>query len=189
MAGQKEKYVFIDRDGVINKDGEGWTEYGYITTWEDFKFLPGVLEAFRELEEAGYRSVVISNQKCVGRGIMTLSRLQEITDNMKKAVSEAGGSIHGVFYCTHLDEDECLCRKPREGLFLEAAGKFGIKNFTGKYFIGDSERDIAAGKKAGLGTILVLSGKSSLADIENWENKPDKVVEGLRDAVRTVLEG
>jgi D-glycero-D-manno-heptose 1,7-bisphosphate phosphatase len=184
-----DKYVFIDRDGVINKDGAGQTEYGYITRWEDFKFLPGVTAGFKALKEAGYKSVVISNQKCVGRGIMTIGELEEITDRMRGAIRESGGIVNEVFYCTHLDEDNCSCRKPKEGLFLQAREKLGIGTFDGKYFIGDSERDVIAGSRAGLRTILVLSGKSSRADAASWNIKPDFIKENFKEAVKTVLEG
>jgi D-glycero-D-manno-heptose 1,7-bisphosphate phosphatase len=184
----KDKYVFVDRDGVINRDGAGVTEHGYVTKWEDFIFLPGVIEGFKALKEAGYRSIVISNQKCVGRGIMTPDELEILTEKMKRSVHEGGGNIDDVLYCTHLDKDNCSCRKPKEGLFLEAAKKFNIDNFSGKYFIGDSERDIIAGKKAGLLNILVLSGKSSEKDAEEWKIKPDHIARDFKEAVKIVLE-
>jgi len=133
----ENKYVFVDRDGVINKDGAGVTEHGYVTKWEDFIFLPGVIEGFRTLKESGYRSIVISNQKCVGKGIMAQDELKDLTEKMKSAVREGGGRIDGVLYCTHLDQDNCSCRKPEAGLFLEAAKKFHIEDLSGKYFIGD----------------------------------------------------
>ncbi len=183
----KDKYVFIDRDGVINKDGDGWTRYGYITKWEDFVFLPGVIEAFKSLKEAGYKSIVISNQKCVGKGIMTASELEGLTEKMRETVLSGGGFIDGVFCCPHLDEDNCSCRKPKDGLFLIAREKFGIDTFLGKYFIGDSERDIIAGKKAGLKTILVLSGKSTREDAAGWEIKPNNISEDLAGAVKVVI--
>ena len=182
-----QKYVFIDRDGVINKDGAGRTEYGYITVWEDFEFLPMVLEGLRKLRSSGYKCVVISNQKCVGKGIMTEDALEDLTESMCRAVENHGGRIDGVFYCTHLDEDGCQCRKPKEGLFLKARKEMGIPAFDGKYFIGDSERDMTAGKKVGLKTILVLSGKSSRADAAAWKSKPDHICVDFIEAVKIVL--
>ncbi|MGB2601816.1 MAG: HAD-IIIA family hydrolase [Candidatus Omnitrophota bacterium] len=181
-----DKYVFIDRDGVINKDGMGWTEYGYVTRWEDFNFIPGVLEALKELTEAGYDNVVISNQKCVGKGIMSEQDLEDLTDNLLKAVEKSGGKIRKTYYCLHLDKDNCNCRKPKEGLFLKAQEELGIRTFEGKFFIGDSQRDMQAGKKVGLNTIFVLSGKSSREDAGKWEYKPDYICKDLLEAARLI---
>ncbi|MEA3489284.1 MAG: HAD family hydrolase [Candidatus Omnitrophota bacterium] len=182
-----DKYVFFDRDGVINRDGEGLTEHGYITRWEDFQFLPGVLDALKKLTERGYRTVVVSNQKCVGKGIMSEKDLTELTERFTQAVEEHGGKIDKVYYCPHLDEDDCDCRKPAPGLFLKAREELGIENFDEKFFIGDSERDMQAGKKAGLKTILVTSGKSTREDAENWKFKPDHICGNVLEAVDLIL--
>ncbi|MBD3426351.1 MAG: HAD-IIIA family hydrolase [Candidatus Omnitrophica bacterium] len=182
-----EKYVFIDRDGVINRDGEGRTEHGYITEWEDFEFLPGVLDALRELTEAGYENVVISNQKCVGRGLLSSDGLEALTGKMLEAVLEAGGRIRRVYYCPHLDEDDCDCRKPKAGLFKKAKEELGISSFEGRFFIGDSQRDMQAARRAGLGRILVLSGKSSRRDAERWEYEPDHICRDLLEAARYII--
>ena len=182
----EEKYVFIDRDGVINKDPGGWTEYSYVTRWEDFHFLPGSLEALKRLRSAGYRSVIISNQQGVGKGYFTEEELDNVTSKMLEKIKEAGGDVAGVYYCTHAKEENCSCRKPKPGLFERAEEELGI-NPEGKYYIGDTERDIQAGGAAGLKTILVLSGKSSKGDVEKWENKPDHVCDSFIDAVKIVL--
>lgn len=184
---EKERYIFIDRDGVINNDGENITDHGYILKWEDFEFLPGVLEAFRKLKASGYRSVIISNQKCVAKGLTTMDELSALTERYTLEVEKSGGGVDAVYYCPHTDEDNCSCRKPKEGLFLSAAKDLDIKGFGGKYFIGDSRRDIQAGKKVGLGTILVLSGKSSREDVETWKDKPDHIFQGLLEAVEFVI--
>lgn len=183
-----KRYVFIDRDGVINVDGEGRTRHGYITAWKDFSFLPGVLEGLRKLTARGYRNIVISNQKCVGKGIMTRQELDLLTAKMREAVEKEGGRIDEVFYCTHLDEDNCACRKPKDGLFVEAREKLGAGDLEGACFIGDSERDITAGRSAGLKTILVLSGKSAREDVETWTSKPDHICENFMKAVEVVME-
>jgi D-glycero-D-manno-heptose 1,7-bisphosphate phosphatase len=185
----ENKYVFLDRDGVINRDGAGRTAYGYVTDWKDFKFLPGVIEGLRALKGEGYKVIVISNQQCVGKGIITGEELTVLTDKMKSAVAEKGGRIDDVFYCTHLKEDNCSCRKPEKGLFIEAQKKWGIDTFAGKYFVGDSEKDIIAGKKAGLRVILVLSGRSSRDDAASWPVKPDHIADDFAHAVSIVTEG
>ena len=184
----EDKYVFLDRDGVINRDGEGRTEYGYITRWEDFRFVPGVLEALAKLKENGYKCVVISNQKCVGKGLMSEEALADITDRFTKAVAEHGGSIEKAYYCLHVDEDDCDCRKPKPGLLLRARDELGIKTLNGKFFIGDSERDMRAGKAAGMGTIFVLTGKYGREDALKWECRPDHVCEDLGEAVELIIK-
>ncbi|MFH1877542.1 MAG: HAD family hydrolase [Candidatus Omnitrophota bacterium] len=183
-----EKYVFIDRDGVVNKDPAGWTEYGYVTRWEDFVFLPGVLDAFKKFAESGYSAVIITNQQCVGKGYLSENELDLIMSRMKNEVEEHGGRIAGIFYCPHLKEEKCACRKPDDGLFRMAAEKLGISDFSGSFFIGDTSRDVAAGKKARLKTIVVLSGKSSREDVAGFGVKPDYVCEGLLEAADRVLE-
>jgi len=183
-----DKYVFLDRDGVVNKDPAGWTEHGYVTRWEDFHFLPGVLEAMKELSVSGYRTVIISNQQGVGKGFFTEKALNDLTAEMSRRVEEAGGSIAGVYYCTHTKEENCDCRKPKKGLFRIAQKELGIKGFKGKFYIGDTQRDIQAGKEIGLETILVLSGKASRKDTENWEHKPDHICDDLPEAVQLILD-
>ena len=183
-----DKYVFLDRDGVINKDPKGWTEYSYVTRWEDFHFLPGVLEALEELSLSGYKSVIISNQQGVGKGYFTEEALNNITGKMIKTIEEAGGSVAGVYYCIHAKEEGCDCRKPDSGLFLKAQKELGIESLADMFYIGDTERDIQAGKKAGLKTVLALSGKSSQKDAEQWQWKPDYICKDLLEAVKLVID-
>ena len=182
----EDKYVFLDRDGVINEDGDGWTEHGYITRWEDFRFLPGVPEALKKFADSGYRCVIISNQQGVGKGCFTRRELSAITKRMVDIVKRAGGDIAGVYYCTHTREEQCGCRKPETGLFRQAQEELGISDLRGKYYIGDMERDIQAGKNAGLGTILVLSGKTSSRDVEKWACRPDHICGDLSAAAEIV---
>lgn len=182
-----KKVVFLDRDGVINEDGLGWTEYGYVTRPEDFRFLPGVLEAMKMFSEAGYRVVVISNQQCVGKGYMTEEDLEVLKKHIRAVVEDAGGKIDRIFYCIHLKEEDCPCRKPKAGLFLKAKDALGLVDISGSFYVGDTERDMQAGKAAGLSTILVLSGKSSREDTAGWANKPDHICGGLKEAAELIV--
>ncbi|MFH1798921.1 MAG: HAD family hydrolase [Candidatus Omnitrophota bacterium] len=182
------KYVFIDRDGVINKDPAGCTRYGYVTGWEDFHIIPGVVEAIKTLTEAGYKIIIISNQQGVGKGYFSRADLDEITVKLKDTIKQAGGEISDVYYCTHLKEEKCGCRKPNSGLFQIAKKELGIESLSGKFFIGDTESDMCSGKKVGMGTILVLTGKSSAEDAESWQCKPDHICNDLLDAARLIME-
>ncbi len=185
----RDKYIFLDRDGVINSDGEGVTEHGYITRWEDFHFLPGVLEAFKKASEAGYKIVIITNQQGVAKGYHSSAELFELTEKMTQAIKNAGGDVAGVFCCTHLKEENCGCRKPAAGLFHRAQEELGLKDVCGKYYVGDTERDIQAGRKVGLKTILVLSGKTNMEDIQEWKEQPDHVCEDLLRAIEFIIKG
>ena len=175
--------IFIDRDGVINKDPGGWTRTNYVTDWKDFHFIPGTLQALKILKEKGIKVIVASNQGGVNKGLYTKAELSRVNSLMLKEIEKAGGVIEEVFYCIHRDEDNCDCRKPKPGMLESAAKKYGIDPKV-TYFIGDVKTDVMAGRKAGCKTILVLSGKSSREDVEEWEEKPDYVFANLLEAVK-----
>lgn len=174
------KAIFLDRDGVINKDpGFG----GYVTSWKEFEFLPGALEALKKLSRAGYEIIVISNQAGVAKGLYTLQDLNEITKNMLKGIKEAGAKIRSVHYCPHRDEDDCNCRKPKTGLLLQATDGLKVA-FSDTFFVGDNRRDILAGKAAGCKTIFVLSGNTRLEDLDV---KPNFIARDLLQAVEKIV--
>ena len=179
------KFIFLDRDGVINKDPGGWTRYDYVTSWSEFHFLPGALEALALLKENGYRAIVISNQAGVGKGHFSETDLKRIDKKMADEVRKKGGEIAESFYCTHKEEENCPCRKPKTGLFDRAMGIY--KAGEGACFVGDTRRDIIAGHNAGLETMLVLSGKAARKDIEGWEHKPDHIFDDLLEAVNWLV--
>ncbi|MDD5135998.1 MAG: HAD family hydrolase [Candidatus Omnitrophica bacterium] len=180
--------IFIDRDGVINKDPGGWTEHSYVTNREDFHFLPGAKEALRLLNDNGYDIIIISNQGGVSKKFFSESALNEVTGKMLDELKEAGVRIEKVYYCVHQDSDNCDCRKPKTGLFRQAEEELGI-TAKGHYFIGDGKMDVEAGRRAGLKTVLVLSGKASLEAIDAWETKPDHIVGDLMEAVEAIVKG
>lgn len=183
----RDKVIFIDRDGVINKDPEGWTKYNYVTSPEEMHFLPDVLGALKTLRENGYKIIVISNQGGVGKGYFSKEDLDKVNNYMLKEIEMQGGEIFGVYYCPHKKEDNCECRKPKTGLLKMAMSNINadIKN---SYMVGDTERDIEAARNFGLKTILVLSGKTKLRDADNWKNKPDEIKKDLREAVDFILK-
>jgi D-glycero-D-manno-heptose 1,7-bisphosphate phosphatase len=151
-AGGKKlhRYVLLDRDGVINRRVSG----GYVTSWEQFEFLPRALEALRLLYENGYNTLVISNQACVGKGLLSLSELEAITRRFLLEVALSGGHIANVYYCRHRAEDRCHCRKPLPGLILRARAEYHFR-LDNTYFIGDSAAGIAAADAADCPSILI----------------------------------
>lgn len=182
-----KKVIFIDRDGVINKDPAGWTPHSYVAKWGDFHFLPGAKRAIKKLNDNGYRVIVISNQAGVGKGIYTEEMLNEISARMAVEVEKEGGRIEKIYYCTHKLSDDCACRKPKTGLFEQAEKELGIQA-AGNYFIGDNRMDIVAGKRKGIKTILVLSGKSSHDEVKGWDEKPDYISRDFQEAADFVIK-
>jgi histidinol-phosphate phosphatase family protein len=150
---EKRKVVFLDRDGVINEKAP---EGDYVTNWEDFRFLPGVPEALATLKRLGYLLVVVTNQRCVGRGIVSEEALRKIHARMVRELSDRGADLDAVYYCPHEMEEECDCRKPKPGMILSAIRSFyesGMEvDLSRSFIIGDSETDILAGRAVGMRT-------------------------------------
>lgn len=175
--------IFLDRDGVINRDPGGTR---YVTSWKEFKFLPRAKKAISLLNQKNYPIFVISNQAGVNKGIYSQDALNEITRNMLKELRKSSAKVEGVFYCTHRDEDNCSCRKPKDGL-VRSAIKGRKINLKRSFFIGDTIRDVKTAKAAGCKSILVFSGKEKLANRKNWEVRPDFVFKDLYEAGKFIL--
>ncbi len=178
------KAIFLDRDGVINRDPN---DGSYITGWEKFEFLPGSLEAIKDLTDNGYDIFIISNQAGVGKGVYTAESLNEITARMIKEIEKSGGRISSVNYCIHKPDEGCDCRKPGNDLIKKAVTGLDV-DFGRSYFIGDSRKDIEAGKSMGCMTVLLLTGKENPDKIKDWETKPDITKNNLKEAVQWVLK-
>jgi len=181
-----KKVIFIDRDGVINKDPGGWTKHSYVTKPEDFKFLPGSVEALKKLNDSGHDIVVISNQAGIGKGYFSKDELDGVNRKMIEDLKREGIQLRKVYYCIHGKNDNCDCRKPKTGLLKQAEKELGIKA-AGTYFIGDKESEIEAGEGMGMKTILVLSGKTSLGDLGSWVKKPDYIFDNIKEAVEFII--
>jgi D-glycero-D-manno-heptose 1,7-bisphosphate phosphatase len=149
------KLVILDRDGVINHDSDQ-----FIKSPEEWKPIPGSLEAIARLSQAGYRVVVATNQSGVGRGLFDMSVLNAIHDKMCKAVAQAGGRIDAIFFCPHAADANCDCRKPKSGMIEEIAARYNM-SLAGVPAIGDSLRDLEATARLGAQPILVLTGKGA----------------------------
>ena len=146
------KTIFLDRDGVINK------EVNYLHKIEDFEFIDGVFETCQYLESLDYKIIVITNQSGISRGYYTENDFQIITNWMTSEFKKNDINILDVFHCPHSPEANCSCRKPKPGMFIQAQKKYKI-NMDESWMIGDSERDIKAASLAGINnTIIVKSG-------------------------------
>ncbi|MGA0034110.1 MAG: D-glycero-beta-D-manno-heptose 1,7-bisphosphate 7-phosphatase [Burkholderiales bacterium] len=176
------KIVILDRDGVINQDSTS-----YIKSPEEWKPIPGSLEAIALLNQAGYRVVVATNQSGVGRGLFDMATLNAIHDKMHRALGLVGGRIDGIFYCPHAQDAGCNCRKPKPGLLEEIARRFGI-SLEGAPFIGDSLRDIEAALAVGAQPLLVLTGKGKKTRKEGGFPEQTPVYADLAAAVQNLLK-
>lgn len=148
-----KKAVFLDRDGVLNKElGD------YVCRFEDFKILDHNFAPLRILQERGYLLIVITNQGGLAKGWYSAEILAQMHDHLKKTYSEQGISLSEIYYCHHHPEynGKCLCRKPGSLMLEKAMARFGIDSGS-SYFIGDRERDVIAGEAAGVKGILIDS--------------------------------
>jgi D-glycero-D-manno-heptose 1,7-bisphosphate phosphatase len=170
--------AFLDRDGVINQRA---AEGEYITRWEDFVFLNGVVEAVSSLNQAGYRVIVVSNQRCIAKGLVTAAQVEEMHEQMVQRLARAGARIDAVYYCPHELEPVCRCRKPAPGMLLDAAMTHAI-DLKNSWMIGDSEIDIEAGKNAGCRTVRIGDER----ELVN-RNAADLIASSLEDAVGEIL--
>ena len=148
-----KRAVFLDRDGVINRKA---AEGEYVTRWEDFQFLPGAAEAIALLNREGWSVIVISNQRCVAKGLLTTNELETIHRKMNAELGELGAKLDGIYYCPHDKIPPCSCRKPSPGMLLTAAEEHQV-DLSASWMIGDSESDMEAGKRAGCRTIRIVS--------------------------------
>lgn len=174
--------IFLDRDGVINEfPGNG----NYVTKIKEFRFIPGSLDAIRDLTAMGYKIFIISNQAGVGKGLFSKAKLKSINDHMLKYVAKAGGRIKRSFYCTHKSTAGCDCRKPKIGNLKRAFSLMKVNPRSAKktFFVGDTEADIKTGHTAGCRTIFVLSGREDRRYMRKWDVKPDFIVQNLKEAV------
>jgi D-glycero-D-manno-heptose 1,7-bisphosphate phosphatase len=173
-----DKVVILDRDGTIVVDRN------YLSDPADLEFEVGAADGLRSMYERGYRLVVITNQSGIGRGLFTLERLQEIHDRLRQMVESIGVRLEGIYFCPHVPDAGCLCRKPQIGLFNQAASELGFDP-SSAVVIGDKMSDIEFGHRAGAVTILVGASSLSLADAP----KPDFIVGDLVQAAAVIQHG
>jgi len=175
------KLVILDRDGVINQDSDQ-----FIKNPEEWKPIPGSLEAIARLNHAGYRVVVASNQSGIGRGLFDMGALNAINDKMYRALGQVGGRIDALFYCPHAAEADCDCRKPKPGMFLDIAQRFNV-DLAGVPSVGDSLRDLQAAAAAGAQPMLVLTGKGGKTKSAGAMPDNTMLFADLAEAVRHIV--
>jgi D-glycero-D-manno-heptose 1,7-bisphosphate phosphatase len=171
-----KRAVFLDRDGVINANMERDGRPVAPTTLDDFRLLPGVEDAVRRLRDAGLVVVVVTNQPDIATGRTARATVDAMHDVIRNRLP-----VDDIKMCTHVDGDNCLCRKPKPGMILEAAAERGI-DLPHSYVVGDRWRDVDAGRAAGCLTILVDNGYEP-----DRSQAPNAVVGSLPEAVDFII--
>lgn len=175
------KLIILDRDGVINVDSAL-----FIKTPDEWRPIPGSIEAIARLNQHGYRVVVATNQSGVGRGLFDMATLNAINDKMMELTFRQGGRIDAIFFCPCTADQKCRCRKPDTGMFEDIASRFHV-GLSGVPTVGDSLRDLEAGAKAGCAPILVLTGKGKKTQAKGDLPKGTRIFADLAEAVKHLV--
>lgn len=178
-----ERVVFLDRDGVINRDSPS-----YIKSLSEFEFLPRSLEAIQKLTTSCFKTILVTNQSAINRGMISTETLAGIHASMQAEVRTHGGKIDDIFFCPHTPEEGCLCRKPAPGMIQSAKKAHGIDLST-TCLVGDSAKDIECARKAGVRyALLVKTGDfdRALKDLSLKNIRPDVIARDLYDAVKWI---
>jgi D-glycero-D-manno-heptose 1,7-bisphosphate phosphatase len=145
--------IILDRDGVINEDSDD-----YIKSPDEWKPIPGSLEAIAKLSQNGYQIVIVTNQSGIGRKLFTIDTLNAIHMKLATHLSQYGGIIDAIFFCPHIPKDNCNCRKPKPGLYTDVSERLRV-SLSKVFCVGDKMTDIKAIQSAGGKPVLVRTGK------------------------------
>ena len=167
----KQKAIFLDRDGTINK------YVGFLRNIDDFELIDGVAEAIRKINESGYLAIVVTNQPVIARGEVSFNELEEIHNKMETLLGKEGAYLDAIYYCPHHPHKgyegerpelkiDCDCRKPKPGMLLKAAEDFNI-DLSKSWMIGDGQNDIEAGINAGCKTVLIGDSNENYGQTES----------------------
>ena len=173
----KQPAVFFDRDGVLIVDK------GFQIDADKIEFFPDTIEGLRSLDRA-FVKIVVSNQSGVGRGIFTSADVVRFNNRLSGLFAARDIAIDGWYFCPHLPDDNCECRKPRPGMIEQAADKFGL-NLRKSWIVGDKSSDIKAGRAAGINTILVNTGYAG-KEPDYSEVRPDHFAANLSEAIELI---
>ena len=183
--------IFMDRDGTVCE------EVGYVNHVDRIRLLPRSAAAIKAANDAGYQTVVVTNQAGVARGYFAESLVDDVHDRVRELLAEQGARLDGIYFCPHHPEvgpppyrKECTCRKPRPGMLERARDEMGI-DLGASYMVGDSAKDLSAGHRAGTTNVLVLTGYGK-GELEHqshaWSVQPDHVAADLQDAITWILD-
>ncbi|PJA78510.1 MAG: HAD family hydrolase [Nitrospirae bacterium CG_4_9_14_3_um_filter_51_5] len=166
--------VFLDRDGTLNHDT------GYVTSPEQLVLFPGVPEALARLNHLGVMVLLVTNQSAIGRGMMTLEGLESIHARLAELIRPYGASIDGIFFCPHLPQDGCGCRKPKAGLIDQAVNRFAL-DLSQCYLVGDKRSDLEVARTVAVPGVLVMTSSYS-ADVVKARDQGQVPIEYVADS-------
>ena len=152
-------HVFLDRDGVLNRNPP---EGQFVTCWEEFELLPGVEDAIAELNRSGRKMIVVTNQRGIALGLYSRQDLDRMHDQLRQRLAARGARLDAIYVCPH-DDGQCNCRKPLTGLFEQAFQDFPAARPENSVMVGDSLRDIEAGSRLGMRTVLITGDDEAMA--------------------------
>ena len=177
----KSKNIILDRDGVINIDSDD-----YIKTPNEWVEIENSISSIVSLQRSGWNVSIATNQSGIGRGLFDLETLNNIHAKMIKLIKEKGGKIPHIKFCPHLPSDNCNCRKPKPGMYLEIANDLNI-SLSDTIVVGDSLRDLEAAQIVGAQAILVLTGKGEKTYQYSSLPAGTKIYRNLSDFTKNLL--
>lgn len=174
------KYIVLDRDGVINED-----LWGYVTSPDEFKFIDNSLDAIKLLNSCGYKITIATNQACINKGIISEKELNLVHDFMTEKVRAHGGDIEYIAFCPHAPEERCSCRKPEVGLLQKTEEELSL-SLEGSFFVGDKESDMECAKNFGCRPLLVKTGYGEISLDSSTLPEVEGVFENLFEAAKYI---
>ena len=150
--------LFLDRDGVLNKKLEG----DYVKSWAQFEWLPNAQESIKKLSLIFGKIIILTNQQGIGKGLMSKSDLEKVHNKMLSEIEDTGGVLDGIYYCPHLVEDNCDCRKPKPGMAYQAKEDYPDIDYSRSVILGDSVSDIELGSLLGMVTVFIGAADPSV---------------------------
>lgn len=179
--GSKRRFVVLDRDGTIMVE-----RFRPLLAPDDVELVPGAACGLRQMSALGLGLAVITNQSCLGRGLLDGPQLELVHGRLGDLLSKNGVSLDGIYVCPHTPLDGCICRKPKSGLLEQAARELDF-DAADCFVIGDKSSDIACGMTLGATTLLVRTGYGG-SDRPGWDSRADYSVEGLPEAAQVIQQ-
>ncbi|AXK48412.1 D-glycero-beta-D-manno-heptose-1,7-bisphosphate 7-phosphatase [Aliarcobacter trophiarum LMG 25534] len=165
----QKKIIYLDRDGVINED------FGYVYQIENFKFINSVFEACREFLKLGFEIIIVTNQSGIGRGYYTVEEFKTLSKYMLDEFKKEGIDILKIYFCPHNPEENCTCRKPKNGMILQSLNDFSI-DLANSWLIGDKESDIECAKNGKIrNKVLINKDKETNSEFFVAKNLKDSL--------------